>query len=721
MDPALRDTTSTWWSRATRWTQLTFTEDDPQNLDLDFWTDVMRRSRSNALCISAGGYMAFYPTSIPYHYRSAQLGDTDPFGAFVDISRSLDMAVMARVDPHAIHADALAAHPEWAALDEHGEPVEHWAFPGIYVTCPFGPYNREFTTEVAREIVRDYDVDAIFANRWQGHGISYSEAAERAFFDDTGLALPRGARDPDDPAWRAYPGWRRQQLSELVGIWDRAVKDLKPHVAFIPNLGSVAVQDLERGLVEEHYPMLFIDRQGRHGDEAPWSAGRNGKRSRSVFRDRPVGLITSVGPENPTHRWKDSVISGAEMQTWIVDGFAQGALPWFTKFKGEIHDTRWVQPVVDAFTLHDRVEPVLSRAKITADVAVLDPTRHVAARAGQPVESLYADNDAHGHGVYQVLVEAGIPFEFVNDGRILDEDLDRFKVLVVGNAELLDDEDCARIDAWVRRGGSLVTTFETSLADGRGRRRTDFGLADVMGVHLTSPARGPVKNNYVALTGPEHPLHAPFRGAQRIVGGTGIVGVRAEDGVDGVAVPFRFVPDYPDLPMEEVYARETPRDPAVVTREVPGGGRTVYVAFNLGALFWETLQPDHRDLLARAVTWALGGDGVARISGPGLVDIAVHENRNGDVVVETSVALVNLTNPFTMRGVMRETLAVGPHSVSIAVPEGREVQAVSLLVSGTAVAATVDEGRLDILLPSISLLEVVHVTWAPRTRTGASR
>ena len=183
--------TSDWHLGATRWTQLTLTENDPGRFDPDFWIDVMRETRSNAACISAGGYVAFYPTDIPHHYRSAHLGDTDPFGTLVDGARSLDMHVMARVDPHAVHADAARAHPEWLARTADGRPVEHWGYPDIWLTCPFGPYNREFITEVAREIVTRYDVDAVFANRWQGHGISYSEAALRSFRDETGFDLPR--------------------------------------------------------------------------------------------------------------------------------------------------------------------------------------------------------------------------------------------------------------------------------------------------------------------------------------------------------------------------------------------------------------------------------------------------------------------------------------------------------------------------------------------------
>ncbi|MEQ3554250.1 hypothetical protein WIS52_27610 [Pseudonocardia nematodicida] len=118
---------------------MTFTDDDPGTFDIDFRVDVMCRTRSNALCLSAGGYMAFYPTRMPFHHRSANLGDSDPFGALVAEARKLDMHVMARVDPHAIHADAAEAHPEWLARDEHGEPIEHDSMPGSTGPTPSAP------------------------------------------------------------------------------------------------------------------------------------------------------------------------------------------------------------------------------------------------------------------------------------------------------------------------------------------------------------------------------------------------------------------------------------------------------------------------------------------------------------------------------------------------------------------------------------------------------
>ncbi|NED99908.1 alpha-amylase family protein [Phytoactinopolyspora halotolerans] len=701
--------TPDWHLTATRWTQLTLVENDPVNFDPEFWIEVMRRTRSNAACISAGGYIAFYPTKIPYHYRSAYLGDTDPFGALVEGARRLGMHVMARVDPHAVHADAAAAHPEWLALTADGTPIEHWGYPDIWLTCPFGPYNREFITEVAREIVSTYDVDAIFANRWQGHGISYSEAARRSFRDETGFSLPEGEHDGRDPAWRAYADWRRRKLSELVGIWDNAVKDIRPHARFIPNLGGVTARDLDRELVEKHYPIFFIDKQGRSGVEVPWSAGRNGKRSRAMFRDRPVGLITSVGPEHHQHRWKDSVTSGAEVSTWIVDGFAHGAFPWFTKFNGTVSDPRWVQPVADAFRLHAQLEPHLSSMRITADVALFEPTTSTGPSSGS------SGPYAHENGFYHALVEARIPFELVSDQNLTDEELARFRVLVLANAERLTDEQCSTIREFVRAGGGLVAAHHSSLGDDLGARRSNFGLADVFGVDLERPARGPVKNNYIAITA-DHPISDGYGGASRIIGGTELIHVEERP---GTVVPFRFVPDFPDLPMEEVYARAEPSLPAVVAHEPPGGGgRSVYLPFNVGSLFWEELQPDHGRLIANAVRWASAAPDRVRVDGPGLIDVAVWEGAG-----ELAVVAVNLTNPMAMKGPIREIVSVGPIQVAVRLPVGVSGADARLLVADTGAEVEIaaaeggqegaDGGGLvaTVTMPSVELLEVARLSW----------
>lgn len=688
--------TPDWYRTATRWTQLTLAEDDPIRFDPAFWVDVFKRTQSNATCISAGGYVAYYPSEVPLHYVSKFIGETDPFGSLVDGARELNMHVMARVDPHAIHQDAADAHPEWVMVDRDGNRVRHWAFPDVWVTCAYSDYNFKFMPEVLREITANYDIDAIFANRWQGHGVCYCDACRTDFRAASGHELPL-TNSLDDPAWLAWGAWRRSKLSRLVVEWDEAMKAIKPHTSFIPNMGSVSLMEFDLPIIEKYCPFLCVDDQGRQGTEPVWMSGRNGKRMRATFRDRPAILITSIGPEE-AYRWKDAVTLGPEIQAWIDSGTTQGLLPWFTKFNGVVPDERWVAPVADSFALHARLEPELARTTPVAEVAILDPTttlRHYDHTSRREAE-------AHDLGFYQALIEARLPFEMLSDAAMTPDRMDQYKVLILANSTCLSEEQAEAIKAYVSRGGSLVVAHETGTRTPTNEPRKDPLLADLLGYTVNRPVRGPVKNTYVALNG-DHPITRGFDGAARIMGGTRLIGIDAAPDADQ---PFLYVPDFPDLPMEEVYPRQEPQGAAVVAREHASGGRTVYIPWNIGAIFYEVLAGDHARLIANSVHWALGKRPDVELEGKGVVDLSVREGEG-----TTLVLVNNLTNPMMMKGPIREVFPIGPLTLSVAVPPGRKLLRAYRAGNGEELEFTLAEGRVRVSIGQLSSLDAIQFVW----------
>ena len=261
-------------------------------------------------------------------------------------------------------------------------------------------------------------------------------------------------------------------------------------------------------------------------------SGRNGKRIRATFRERPVVLLTSVGPEEE-HRWKDAVTTGAEIQSWLTDGAMQGLRPWFTKFNGTISDDRWVDPVVESFNLHAHLEPVLETMAPTAEIAILDPATTLRHHGQETRE----EAEANDLGFYHALVEAKLPFEMLSDLAMTPASLDRFKVVILANSTCLSDAQCQTLRDYVGRGGSIVAAFETATRDAENAPRNTLALGDLFGATMTGPSRGPLKNTYVALNG-EHPIAAGFEGARRIIGGTRAIAVEATAGTTS-AVPLR--------------------------------------------------------------------------------------------------------------------------------------------------------------------------------------
>jgi len=693
--PSQSDLTSGWFDRPMRWVQLTLVENDPGRFDPAFWLDYFKRLHADAATLSAGGIVAYYPTDVPLHHRSAWLGDSDPFGALVSGCRSLDMHVVARTDPHAARDDVRAAHPDWIAVTDTGEPRRHWANPDLWVTCALGPYNFELMDQVHREIVTKYQVDGIFSNRWapQG-GDCFCVHCQESFKKATGHELPR-TTDRTDPLRREYLEWRKARLTELWKQWDATVRAANPAARFIPN----GPPDLKTA--GELAAIQFTDNQARRGLTPPWANGRRAKEYRSVMGRRPIGGIFSVGLEEP-YRWKDSVQSEAEIRLWVAEGTANGMRPWVTKFSGVLYDRRWLAPVERIYDWHYRHERYLRNESSLARVALLHSEQTAAYHAGVAPGDRHDD---HMLGMYHALVESRVPFELVHEAFLTPDRLNQFKLLILADSAALSNEQCAAIKRYVDGGGSLLATFASSLFDEAGKRRTDFGLADVLGVSFGSRVDGPMQNSYLSLDasdGRRHEVLDGFADTQRIINGVYRLDVRPTADFPS---PLTLIPSYPDLPMEDVY----PRVPHTTTRELylrdVGKSRVAYFPWDIDRTFWDVMCVDHLRLLQNTIRWATNEPLPVSVEGPGLIDVTVWRQRNS-----MTVHLVNLTNPMMMKGPVRETLPVGPQRVRVRLPQGARAKQVQLLTAGSQPAAIDDRaGEVHVTVPSIDVHEVIAI------------
>jgi len=98
----------------------------------------------------------------------------------------------------------------------------------------------------------------------------------------------------------------------------------------------------------------------------------------------------------------------------------------------------------------------------------------------------------------RLLVENQVIFDVLVDELITQELLERYRMLILPNAEALSQEQIGVIQAFVAQGGLLIATGNTSLADVTGERRGDLGLGEVLGITLVHPSQ--VAPTYVHLT-----------------------------------------------------------------------------------------------------------------------------------------------------------------------------------------------------------------------------
>jgi hypothetical protein len=214
-----------------------------------------------------------------------------------------------------------------------------------------------------------------------------------------------------------------------------------------------------------------------------------------------------------------------------------------------------------------------------------------------------------------------------------------------------------------------------------------------------------MQNSYLRLevdpaTGKRHPLLAGLEDAPRIINGVRRVEVAATQPYSNP--PLTLIPSYPDLPMEKVFPRVPKTDvPQVFLREL-GQARTVYFPWDIDRTFWEVLSVDHFKLLKNAVTWATSEEQPVTVTGPGVLDVTVWQQRES-----ITVHLVNLSNPMMMKGPLRELIPLGEQKVRVRLPDGKRARRVRLLAAGAVLPASQSGQYLDVLVPSVSDHEVI--------------
>ncbi len=686
-----------WLDGPMRWVQLAFVERDPGHYDPDFWLRYFKRIHADGALLSAGGVVAFYPTAVPLHHRSDFMGNDDTLGYLVEGCKKQGMKIMLRTDPHAARQNVFDAHPDWIAVTPDGQKRRHWANPDLWVTCALGPYNFEFMTQVHTEIMQQFAPEGIFSNRWAGHDICHCEHCQQNFRAYAGLPLPQKA-DKLDPTYRKWTDWRTKRLREVWAVWDAAIRKQRPTSRFIPNGFP------DKVLTGKEADLFFADQQARRGLTAPWANGKGAKELRATLGLKPLIGIFSVGIEEE-FRWKDSVQTDAEIRVWVAEGTANGMRPCFVKFGADISDKRWMEAVATVYEGYHKNEKYLRNMASMARVGVVYSEQTDRNYGGKPWQQRSSD---HIDGMYHALVESRIPFDMVNDRLLAPDDLSRFKLLILPNIAALSEGQCRQVQAFVEAGGSIVATFETSLYDENGNQRPDFGLASLFGVSYNQQVEGPLRNSYLHLRHDANNeqnklILKRLDDTPRIINAIYKVAVKPTTTFPS---PVTLIPTYPDLPMEDVYPRIAETDTREVYLRQVGKGRVAYLPGDLDRTFWQLLNADHGQLLNNVITWALGEQPVATVTGPGVIDVTTWRQANS-----MTVHLVNLTNPMMMKGPFRELIPVAAE-VTVRVPTGTTVKGVKLLMSGQNPMFKQADGKLTIAVPTILDHEIVGLDFA---------
>ncbi|MBM3242869.1 hypothetical protein FJZ31_41950 [Candidatus Poribacteria bacterium] len=427
-----------WYKQTTRKIHFDMhTPESVKNVGRDFNPQVLARSvkeaRAEVVCFfsrCAYGW-SYYPTEVglPHPHLTR-----DVFGDEVKAMKAEGIRVLAYVAIDNIPTPLAGKHPEWCNHQPDGTPrTGHGS--GTLV-CP-SQFPEESLIPQLCEIARLYEVDGFFLDGVYQYfnNVCYGEHCRQAF----GRDIPR---EPDDPNWRAFRHWQVQSIWAVLGKAAEAVAQVRPGCVLGVNwLASTrwSVPPPEAiGYLTGDPPLHNCTFETAY-HLAAWA-----------WREQPADLMT----ERMLHHWQDFTCRTPEtIETEFATGLAAGG----KLFIGDLLQPVEVSPDLEVMRLVRRCfdfaaqrESLTKNVHSVSDIAILSSPETIRQRGAN-----WTVDETPIRGTYLALIENGLTADVLYDGD-LEENLSRYKALVVPEQRFISRKAAHAIQQFVEVGGGLV-------------------------------------------------------------------------------------------------------------------------------------------------------------------------------------------------------------------------------------------------------------------------
>ncbi len=688
--PAAKAAEVPWYRRIRRVGQTNFNEKDPVNANVEQWADYWASAKVDAVALSVSGLVAFYPTEVPFFRRSPYLNGRDLFGECVKAAKQRGLRVYARMSPdiQPIDDELLRERPLWFRRTQDGG-LQSQA-PGVANTCQFSGHYSEMQPAIIRELNARYDIDGLYMNGWPSMQSCYCETCRKI----------------GDPRSQKYRDAVLSGAIELINLYKKLVTEKNPNNFYSCNLGGgLRASGLDQWQLTRGAQWYTADNQFRDAVVGPvWEDAQQVKFARSLMGGNAVAAVSGSYSRGGGVMWRNVTGEPAEAECRMAQTSAAGGIIWYHWLgleQGFHQDRRWQKLGREFFSWHASHDKHFHNVQSLAKVAILAaPKANALYKA--PSSGAAEDKTDPVEGMYGVLTEARIPFEFLHEEDMSAESLGRYTLVILPNVALLSDAQCHALEQFVANGGSLLATFETGLYDETGKPRPDFALGEMFGISMAgarerSPHE-PRPSGSVNLQQihQRNAITAGFEETEWIAGPIWRVPLKP------VANPvMTFVNPYPTYPPEAVYTRDPVTNlPSVVLQE-KGKSRLAYLAGDMDASYWRM---DHWDLgrqLLNTIHWLLNDRNPVVVQGEGLMEVVAWETEPG-----FAVHMVNYNGPNAYRGNMRRPVTLGPQKVRMELPRDIRIKKATLL-RGEKPLAFRQNGRIvEFTVPSVGIYEV---------------
>lgn len=548
-------------------------------------------------------------------------------------------------------------NPDWLARTADGESVGDPVWP-CDVLCLNTPYRDVVLTHI-REMATNYDLDAIWLDMvtWENPGSRdqpscYCQWCRRKFRAKFGADIPEKP-DWQNPLWLEFIQWRYDVVNRFLDDARRLLEGIDPEIPLLSNLsGVLPTFSWVFGCQGEEMakPLQFVSLE-TYPDREGYALGPVVPRiGRAVGHGKSVEVLTA------RFRTLYNDVRSRENTMWeLFTGAANGA-----------HTTVWDIPHPDGTVVNEFYQ-VMGEAyrEIRAREPWLGgtPLDYAGIHYSQATKDYLwsGDPDRYAHSLVGTCAALGsgrphVPYEVIADGHFSQDDLARFSVVVLPNSACLSDDQVEAIIDYVRKGGGLVATYQSSLFDEKGRSRKNFGLRQAFGCSYRDTFE--VEAGFIQPE-PDRPTTKGLKRYPLVHQGL----VLKVDYEQRCEVDAWLVKSYSEGRSKYRYYGGLPATlgertgyPGIL-RHCFGKGRVVYVPGLLGDNFHRYARHEFRTILVNAALWAAQEPPFVEVDAPPTISVSHFTSGNGDLLIHLVNSSIELPTPGTQM-VSGETLPV---------------------------------------------------------------
>jgi hypothetical protein len=487
-------------------------------------------------------------------------------------------------------------HPDWLRINPDGKPDAVPNFANVR-----SGYADWLLKQLAY-VTREFKVDGYWFDGYAPiHLHTYDELTKQAFRAfSSGKDIPVQFDPVRDPTTRLYLAWHEDYFVKFAARMREVIRKENPETIIYVNHSANRTwyfPDMYMG----EYPLNYSSAVDVSSVELYWDVPGDPLYQQFVYAFMQ-GITHERGASvwiQPSAHGISGISSPVEIQLRGLEGTPWGVCPEFVESTGREEYYR-----LHVANIKAREEWLKkSEAVPYLGIVASEQTRTLYAQGALPVYF------SHTLGAFRAYLEKHVPVRILTEYDLEDANLQGVRILVLPNVACMSDRAAEVVRRFVRGGGGLIASFETSLYDPNYKKRPDFALADLLAATYvgTNVVTQRTENLYITLD-TDHPITAdpeikgkqntawlnpgnpPERGPLALIASA--TEVRAQNG--GRTIATYNV----NLPAE----KSSQRHPAVIVSQY-GRGRVAYFAASVdkGMFFY----PDTymRQTLANAARW----------------------------------------------------------------------------------------------------------------------